>query len=134
MSNVSNNNEVRPKFKEVIPAERIDFVFEEQTRTLSIQVKYSWFLAEDPLVSEMLCLPIIAAAHNNNNNNNINNQPRRQGGRKIAAGTSFVKGGNYYEVSTSNIDFIEAISVDNLEEVITLATDDAWEIILDKIG
>ncbi len=119
---------------EVIPAERIDYVFEEQTRTLSIRVKYSWFLAEDPLVSEMLHLPIIAAAHNNNNNNNINNQPRHRRGRKIAAGTSFVKDGNYFKVSTSNIDFIEAICVDNLEEVITLATDDAWEIILDNIG
>jgi hypothetical protein len=58
MSNVSNNNEVRPKFKEVIPTERIDFVFEEQTRALSIRVKYSWFLAEDPLVSNVNYLGI----------------------------------------------------------------------------
>ncbi len=41
-------------FAEFITSERIDMVYEEFTRTLSIPVKYSSVLAEDNRVSEYL--------------------------------------------------------------------------------
>jgi hypothetical protein len=57
--NVVNVSEFNPpnRFKEFIPDQRIDLVYEEASRSLSVRVVYSDFKAEHEIISNILKFP-----------------------------------------------------------------------------
>jgi hypothetical protein len=75
-------------FKEKVPNERIDLAYEGLTRSLSIRIKYSGFLAENPRITEVLHFPqpVVRQAET------IPVCPRIRA-KAIATGTSFVYNG-----------------------------------------
>jgi len=70
-------------FKELIKEQRIDFLYEELTRSLTIQVKYSDVKAEDDIIQRTLNFPFLPME-----NNRQNPQNRRR--QRIPIDTNFV--------------------------------------------
>ncbi len=54
MNIVNSSNELNEGFKEFISQQRVDLVYEEMTRVLSICVKYQRVLADNNLVLQFL--------------------------------------------------------------------------------
>jgi len=123
-----SENAVEGCFVEFISSERIDMVYEEFTRTMSLCVKYSSVLAEDNRVSQCLHFvqplnPVVPNAPHN--------RPLRQV-RTIAIGTSFVLNYKLFHVSASNGEIVTAVyAVDG--EVVHMSNNEMWQIIRSNI-
>jgi hypothetical protein len=123
-----SENAVEGRFVEFISSERIDMVYEEFTRTMSLRVKYSSVLAEDNRVAQCLHFvqplnPVVPNAPRN--------RPLRQV-RTIAIGTSFVVNNKLFHVSASNGEIVTAVSaVDG--EVVHMSNYEVWQIIRSNI-
>lgn len=115
-------------FKEQVSSERIDLVYEELTRSLSIRIKYSAFLAENPKVTEVLHFPQPPV----HRAETIPVRSRRRP-KAIATGTSFVHNGELFVVSASDGVTVTA-SCAARGVVINMPNDEAWQIIMDNIG
>jgi hypothetical protein len=130
--NFVNVSEVpnQQRFAEYISNERIDMVYEELTRSLSIRVKYSSLLAEDRRVLEVLHFapqPI----HNVQPNLRGSRSLRRV--RALAEGTTFVVNNKVFRVTSTIGEVVTAISAVDDEEI-NLSINEAWQIIRNNIG
>jgi hypothetical protein len=116
-------------FCEHIASERIDLVYEELTRTLSIRIKYSSVLAEDPRVSEVLHF-VQPLQQPEPDPPRIRPLRRPRG---IAVGTSFVHNGKLFTVTASDGIIVNAVcAVDG--EVLNMPNNEVWQIIMNSIS
>jgi (2Fe-2S) ferredoxin len=118
------------RFAEFITSERIDMVYEEFTRTLSIRVKYSSVLAEDCRVSEVLKF---APQPIRNVERNLRGSRSLRRVRALAEGTTFVLNNKVFRVTSSIGEVVTAISAVDDEEI-NLSINEAWQIIRNNIG
>jgi hypothetical protein len=117
-------------FHESIPSERIDLVYEELTRNLSIRVKYRSTLAESPEVSQILrfAQPLVHQPEIDP----LPVHPRRRV-RAIALGTSFLYNDKLVRVVTSDGNSVSAISEVDGEEIF-MSNGELMDIIMNNIG
>ena len=110
------------KFKEFTAAQGVELVYEYGKRLLSIRVRYSRILANDPLVSRVLnLLPSMPQPARN---------PQRRG---IAIGTKFLLNGSLVAVIKSTVDEVSVRCTDSGMED-TLTTNNARTLIRQYIG
>ncbi len=100
-----------PNVKELIPNQRIDLLYEEIARTLTIRVKYSDCRAEDAMVARMLDFAIPAPQ-----NAMLHPQPKRVR-KAIPIDTTFVFNDKYFIVNMSDGVMVRAVCVDDGEEL-----------------
>jgi hypothetical protein len=117
-------------FKEFIPAERIELVYEEVSRTLSIRAKYGRVLVEDPNVSAALGFnqPLIRPQ---NTNPDVQQQLRRE--QLICVGTTFIRDRMYLKVLRSEGGLVTAVCEDTGKHV-CLSNEEAWMLVRQNIG
>jgi hypothetical protein len=117
------------EFKEKVAHQRIDFVFEEFSRTLSIWIKYSDVLAESGIDAEVLHFPRPLPQPET-----IQPPARsRRRARAIAIGTSFVHNGKLFIVARSDGLVVTATCVVSVEEL-TMSNEEVSQIIWSNIG
>ena len=83
------------QFKEFVSAQRIDFMYDEQNRSLSVSVKYRRVPAEDPSIASALGFVVPGRKTLNAGAG----QRRIRRAAAIAIGTTFVKDGELFRVS-----------------------------------
>jgi hypothetical protein len=115
-------------FMKQVNSERIDLVYEELTRSLSIRIKYGVFLTENPKITKVLHFPhpLLHQAET------IQSHSRRRA-KAIATGTSFVYNGKLFVVSASDGVTVSATCAAR-GVVINMTNDELWQIIMDSIG
>ena len=113
---------------ENISAERIDLVYEELSRTLSIRIKYSAVLAETPLVSRILHFsqPILQPE------NAVEHRPTRRV-KTVAIGTSFVYQEKLFRVVASDGIMVSAVCIYDGEQI-NMTNGECRQIIMSNIG
>ncbi len=119
--------EVSRKVREFIINQRIDFVFDEAFRTLSIRIKYCDEKAEAPIVSDILGFPRVDVTPDT-----LNAPRRARKVRAVPTETVFVYNDKFFTVTYSDGRRVRAICTDDNEEI-TLDNDFLWNLILDNI-
>jgi len=112
-----------PMSKELIHFQRIDLLYEQVMRILTIRVKYSACNAEDAIVSRILGFALAVPQ-----NTIVHNRPQRVR-KKIPVDTTFVFNDKYYMVNMSDGLVVSALCVDDGDEI-RLTNDELWDIIL----
>jgi hypothetical protein len=109
--------------------QRIDFIYEELTRNLSIRVKYFGTLAQDPKVGAILRFPQPLLQQDERNPPQVR-PPRRQ--RAIAVGTSFVQDDKLFSVTLSDGISVTCVCASD-GTVLNVSNDEVWDIIMSSI-
>jgi hypothetical protein len=118
------------EFVEKVPAERIELVYEELTRSKSLRVKYSGVLAQNPKIGEILHFSQPLSRSEESKQPPI--RPLRRV-RAIPLGTSFVYNGKLFSVTASDGKIVYAICTAD-REALNLTNDEVWQVIRNNIG
>jgi hypothetical protein len=115
----------RQKIKEFNSGQRIDLVYDEGIRVLSIQITYSDEKAESPIISNILGFPMIDAIPNPN-------IPARRERRikQVPTQTVFLYNDKFFTVTNSDGSQVHAFCDDDGEQVV-LENDFLWNLILE---
>jgi len=113
-----------------VSGQRIDFIYEELTRNLSIRVKYCGTLAQDPKVGAILRFPqpLLQQQHEPNP---VHVRPQRRA-RAIAVGTSFVFDDKLFSVTASD-GIMVTCTCPSDGTVLNLSNGEVWDIIMSSI-
>jgi hypothetical protein len=120
---------VTGKFKEFTSEQRIDFVYEESCRSLSIRIVYSDVRAESDIVSATLKFPTLRVE-----GTPLDDNPpqRRRKVKPVPCATTFIHNDKFFSVTQSDGTRVFAVCDDNGEELV-FDNDELWQIILDNI-
>ena len=117
------------KFKEFTIHQRIDLVYEEVCRCLTIRIVYSDMRAESEIVSDTLKFPRLRVEVTPGDDN----LPRRcRRIKPVPCDTSFIYNDKFFSVTQSDGMRVFAVCVDDGEEV-SFSNDELWEIILENL-
>jgi hypothetical protein len=116
----------KKKFKEFISNQRIDLLFEEATRMLTVRITYSDLKAEAPIVSDILGFPRVDVTPTSNN-------PARHARRVEAVpnDTLFLYNDKLFTVTDSDGDRVYAICAEDGEQI-CLENNFLWDLILER--
>jgi hypothetical protein len=120
--------------KEIVSNQRIDFLYEELNKMLTIRIKYSDVSSEAPIVSQILRFPIHARSppvHRDSPEARVIIPPTRRV-RIIPVGTEFVHENKYYRVTMSDGVATSSICLDDGVEL-RLTNNELWNIIVQTL-
>jgi len=108
------------RFREVVPLQSIDFVYDNVSRLLSIRVRYSNVVAQAAVVKQVLHVSVA--------------QPNvRRPRRAIALGTAFLLDGSLVKVTNSSAEYVTVKDVNSGAERV-LEADVARRLVMQHIG
>ncbi len=113
------------KVKVFIGKQRIDLVYEEATRTLTVRIMYRDEKAEAPIVSAILGFPMI-----NVTPPACNPEHRARGVRTVPVDTVFLYNEKFFTVTYSNGTRVNATCYDDGEDI-SLDNEFLWNLILE---
>ncbi len=116
------------KFKEFIPHQRIDLVYEEVCRSLTIRLVYSDVKAESALVKETLRFPLGSQVTPADDH-----PPQRvRKVKPVPCDTSFIFNDKFFSVTQSDGRRVFAVCEDDGEQL-CFSNDELWNLILDNL-
>jgi hypothetical protein len=115
--------DMQGKFKEFTAEQRIDLVYEEASRMLSVRVVYRDVKAEHELVSRILKFPTLAVTPENN----VVPPARVRRVRAVPPETLFVYNGRYFQVTHSDARTAFATCQED-GELLRLSNEELWDL------